>query len=86
MDGFNAVNKRYLDTFLRMLSTPKVDKIDSKRMRVGAMTEKGEVSFSKECKCLLDISDKIDTEGDKKHVKREAKALLKHKYYWVHKE
>ena len=58
---------------------PEVDKIDSKFMRVDAMTEKGEVSFSKECKYLLDICDVIVTKGDKKHVKREAKARLKHK-------
>ena len=30
-----------------MRSTPEVDNIDSKRMRVDAMTEKGEVSFDK---------------------------------------
>ena len=84
--GFNAVQKRYLATCLRMCSTPEVHKIDSKRMRVDAMTKKGEVSFSKECKRLLDICSEICTKGDKKHVKREAKARLKHKYYWVHKE
>ena len=26
------------------------------------------------------------TKGDKKHAKCEAKALLRHKYYWIHKE
>ena len=51
-------------------------------MRVEAMTEKGEVRFSEECKHLLDLRDEISTKGDKKHAKREAKALLKHKYYW----
>ena len=45
MDGFNAVQKRYLATCLRMRSTLEVDNIDSKRMCVDAMTEKGEVSF-----------------------------------------
>ena len=55
-------------------------------MRVEAMTEKGEVSFAKECKRLLDLHDEVDTEDDKKNVKREAKASLKHKYYWIHKE
>ena len=55
-------------------------------MRVEAMTEKGEVSFAKECKRLLDLCDEIGTKGDKKHAKREAKARLKHKYYWIHKE
>ena len=69
-----------------MLSTPEVDKIDSKRMSVDAMTEKGKVRFSEECKRLLDLRDKIGTKGDKKHAKREAKAHLKHNYYWVHKE
>ena len=44
------------------------------------MTEKGEVSFAKECKRLLDICDEIGTMGDKKHAKHEAKARLKHKY------
>ena len=38
---FNDVQKRYLATCLRMSSTPEVDKIDSKRMRVDAMNEKG---------------------------------------------
>ena len=33
-------------TYLRMRTTPEVDKIDSKRKRVEAMTEKGEVSFA----------------------------------------
>ena len=46
MDGFNAVQKQFLATCLRMRSTSEKDKIDSKRMRVGAMTEKGEVSFA----------------------------------------
>ena len=86
MDGLNAVQKRYLATCLRMRSTPEKDKIDSKRMRVEAMTKKGEVSFAKECKGLLDLCDEIGTKGDKKHAKRAAKSRLKHKYYWVHKE
>ena len=47
LDGFNAVKKRYLDTYLRMCSTPEVDNIDGKRMRVDAMTKKVEVSFAK---------------------------------------
>ena len=64
---------------------PEVDKIDSKRMRVDAMTEKGEVSFAEECKRLLDICDEIGTKGDKKHAKRETEARLKRKEYWVHK-
>ena len=55
-------------------------------MRVDAMTKKGELSFPKECNRLLDIRDEIDTKGDNKHAKRETKARLKHKYYWVHKE
>ena len=83
---FNAVQKRYLATCLRIRSTPEKDNIDSKRMHVEAMTEKGEVSFSEECKRLLDICDEIGTKGDKNRAKREAKARLKHKYYWVHKE
>ena len=86
VDGFNAVHQLYLDTCLRMRSTPEVDNIDSKRMHVDTMTEKGEASFDKECKHLLDIHDKIGTKGEKKHDKREDKAHLKHKYYWVHKE
>ena len=86
MDGFNAVQKRYLATCLRMRSTPEKDKIDSKRMRVEAMTDKGEVSFAEECKRLLDLRDEIGTKGDKKHAKHEAKSSLKHKYYWVHKK
>ena len=85
VDGFNAIQKRYLATCLRMRSTPEKDKIDSKRMPVEAMTDKKEVSFSEECKRLLDIRDEIGTKGDKKHAKLEAKARLKHKYYWIHK-
>ena len=50
VDGFNAVQKQYLATCLRMRSTPEKDKIDSKRMRVETMKEKGEVSFAEECK------------------------------------
>ena len=69
-----------------MRSTPEKYKIYSKHMRVEAMTEKGEVSFAKECKRLLYLRDEIGTKGDKKHTKREAKARLKHKYYWIHKE
>ena len=74
MDGFNAVQKRYLATCLRILSTPEKHKIDSKRMCVEDMTEKGEVSFAKECKRLLDLRDEIGTKGNKIHAKREAKA------------
>ena len=47
VDGFNAVQKRYLASCLRMRSTPEKNKIDSKRMRVEDMTEKGEVIFAK---------------------------------------
>ena len=47
VDGFNAVQKQYLAACLRMRSTPEKDKIESKSMRVEAMTEKGEVSFAK---------------------------------------
>ena len=46
VDGFNVVQKRYLATCLRMRSIPEKYKIDSKRMRVEAMTEKGGVSFA----------------------------------------
>ena len=42
-----------------MSSTPEVDNIDSICMSVDAMAEKGEVRFSKECKRLLDLCDKI---------------------------
>ena len=69
-----------------MRSTPEVDKIYSIRMCADAMTKQGEVRFAEECKRLLDICDEIGTKGDKKHVKREAKACLKQKYYLVHKE
>ena len=72
--GFNTVQKRYLATCLRMHSTPEVDKIDSKRMRADALTEKGEVRFSEECKILPDLRDEIGTKGDKKHAKCEAKS------------
>ena len=61
VNGFNAVQKWYLVTCLRMRSTPEKHKIDSKRMRVEAMTEKGEVSFAEECKRLLDLRDEIDS-------------------------
>ena len=40
VDGFNAVQKRYLANFLRMCSTPETENIYSKRIRVDAMTEK----------------------------------------------
>ena len=86
MDGFNAVQKRYLAPCLRISSTPEVDKIYSKHVRVDAMTDKVESRFSEECKCLLDFLDEICTKVDEKHAKRKAKARLKHKYYWVHKE
>ena len=69
VDGFNAVQKQYLAPCLRMRSTPEKENIDSKRMRVEAMTEKGEVSFVEECKRLLDLRDEIGTNGDKKHAK-----------------
>ena len=69
-----------------MCSTPEKYKNEIKLMRVEAMTEKGEVIFSEECKRLLDLCDEIDTKGDHKHAKCEAKARLNHKYYWVHTE
>ena len=37
VDEFNAFQKRYLATCLRMRSTPENENIDSKRMRVDAM-------------------------------------------------
>ena len=86
VDGFNAVQKQYLATCLRMRSTPEKHKIDSNFTRVEAMTDKGEVSFAEACKSLQDFCDEIGTKGDKKHAKREAKARLNHKYYWIHRE
>ena len=86
VDGFNAVQKKYLAACLRMRRTPEVDNIDSKRMCVDNMTNKGEVSFVEECKRLLDLRDEIGTKGDKKYAKCKAKARLNHKYYCVHKE
>ena len=68
--GFNDGQKRYLATFLRMLSTSEVDNIDSKCMRFDAMTQKGEVRFTLKYMCLLDLRDEIGTNGDKKHAKR----------------
>ena len=47
VDGFNAVQKQYLATCLRMRSTPEKHNIDSKRMCVESMIYKGEVSFAK---------------------------------------
>ena len=35
---------------------------------------------------LLDLRDEIGTKDDKKDTKPEAKARLKHKYYWINKE
>ena len=46
VNGFNDAHKRYLATFWIMRSTPEVYNIDSKRMRVDAMTENGEVIFA----------------------------------------
>ena len=42
VNGFNAVQKRYLATCSRMRSTPELDKIKSKIMRVDDTTKKGE--------------------------------------------
>ena len=69
-----------------MRSTPEVNKIDSKRRCVDAMTKKGWVSFSGEYKRILDLTDAIGTKGDKKPAKHDAKARLKQKQYWLHKE
>ena len=68
-----------------MRINPEKYKTDSKRICVEAMKEKGEVSFSEECKCLLDLCDEIGTKGDKKNEKCEAEARLNHKYYCIHK-
>ena len=81
VDGFNTVKNIYLATCLRMRSTPEVEKIYSKRVRVDSMTNKIEVIFDEECNRLLGLCGKIGTKGDKKHAKRESKASLKHKYY-----
>ena len=43
LDDFNAFQKQYLATCLRMRSRPEKDNIDSNIMRVDAMTENGEV-------------------------------------------
>ena len=75
--GFNDVQKKYLATCLRIHSTPEVDNIYSKRMRVYAMIKKGEVSFVEEFNRLLDLRDEVGTKGNTKHAKRKAKARLK---------
>ena len=59
VDGFNAVQKRYSATCLRMRSTTEVDKIDIKRIRFDSMTKKGEVSFAEEYNHLLYLRDVI---------------------------
>ena len=46
-----------------MCSTPEVDNIGIKRIRVHAMTEKGKVSFAEEYKRLLDNHNEIGTKG-----------------------
>ena len=86
VDGFNAVQKRYLAICFIIRSTPENYKIDSKRMRDDDMNKKEEVSFAEECKRSLYFQDAFFTKGDKKHVKRKAKACSNQKYYWVHKE
>ena len=47
VDGFKSVQKQYLTTCLRISSNLEVDNIQSKRMRVDAMTKKGEKIFAK---------------------------------------
>ena len=47
VDGFNAVQKPYLATCLRICSTPEKDKIDSNCMRFDAMNKKGDLIFAK---------------------------------------
>jgi hypothetical protein len=86
VDGFNAVQKRFLQTCLRKTSMPEVhDNVNaSDRMNIHSMTEQGEVSFADECMRLLLNRDTIGTTGDKKHAKREAKARLKSTFYHVH--
>ena len=78
VDGFNYIQKRYLANCLRMRSTPEVDNIHSKCMRVDTMTKIWEISFSEECKRLLDLCDEISNKGYKKYAKQEAKARLNH--------
>ena len=46
VDYFNAVQKRYLATCLRMRSTPEKDKIYSNCMRVEAMTAADEIEYN----------------------------------------
>ena len=46
VDGFNVSQKQYLATCFIMRSTTEKENIDSNRMRVEAMTEKGEVRFA----------------------------------------
>ena len=60
-----------------MSSTTEKYKIDSKCMRIEAITEKGEVRFSKKCKRLLDLRDEIGTKENNKHARRESKSTLK---------
>ena len=72
VDGFNAFHKRYSSTYFRMCSTPEKYKIDSKRMRVEAMTEKGEVSFAEECKRLLELCGEIGIRNTKKVIPKHA--------------
>ena len=69
VDGFNDVQKRYLTTCLMMRSKPEVENIDSKRMPVDSMTNKGEEYLCGE----------IGTKGDKKHVKHNYRARLNKK-------
>ena len=55
--GFSAVQKLYLATCLKIHSTPEVENINSKHMRVDVMTEKVEVRFDEECNLSLDLRD-----------------------------
>ena len=51
-----------------------------------AMTKKGEVRLPKNVSVYWIFVVKLVPRVIKKNVKRKAKACLKHKYYWVHKE
>jgi hypothetical protein len=87
VDGLNAIDKRYLQTKMRVVTTPgEEDPQEDRKMRAYAMVENENFSMAEECYRLLSSPDRQNgVTSDTKHAKRESAKKVKSRVYFLQK-
>jgi hypothetical protein len=86
VDGLNAVDKRYLQTKMRVVATAGENDDNERMMRAHAMVENENFSMAGECYRLLSNPERVDGVGSfTKHVKRESEKKVQSRMYFLQK-